>query len=86
MTPEDIESKKPKTFRYGYIAPGDVLYLPVGSIIIEKAVQADNVFVRVQIPLITDDLVDGALFLCSSTAELLGGEVFGNAVFGTVVR
>lgn len=60
----------PLSFRYGYISPGDVVYVPAGAMVMEKAVVADNVTIRVLTPLLSTDLVDFVLFACGTQKTL----------------
>lgn len=43
---EDLDGTKDSTLRRYYLSAGDVLWIPAGSILIEKAVQANSIGLR----------------------------------------
>ena len=73
-----VEQFMPASFRYGYVQPGDILYVPGGSLLIEKAVVNDNIVLRVPSPLISTSMVDSVIFACSTTSAqcLVGFSMF----------
>ena len=66
-----VEENMPLNFRYSCVVPNDVLYVPAGSILLEKSVLADNVFCRVALPLLTSDLIESVLFCNGISVKLL---------------
>lgn len=66
-----VEENMPLNFRYSCVVPNDVLYVPAGSILLEKSVLADNVFCRVSLPLLTAELIDSVLFSNGVTGKTL---------------
>ena len=55
MTPDLYEAQRLKTFRSGYISPGDLVYIPAGTIFCEKAVGGHNLALRCVSVLMTSD-------------------------------
>ena len=47
LTAENVNSGRFSTLAHGYIVPGDVVYIPFGAILCEKAVACSNVSLRV---------------------------------------
>ena len=43
---ETVTQLQPKTLRYAFAVPGDVVYIPFGTLVVEKATKQNNVFVR----------------------------------------
>jgi len=43
---ETVKQLQPKTLRYAFAVPGDVVYVPFGALIVEKATKQNNLFIR----------------------------------------
>ena len=57
-----MQENMPAHFRYVYVMPGDIVYVPGGSMLMEKCVISDNIVLRVPSPLVTQDAVDSIRF------------------------
>lgn len=60
------------TFRYGYITQGDLLWIPSGHIMVEKAVVAHNLILRVPSTLLCLASLPGTLLIGGSYPSTLG--------------
>ena len=67
-----LRENLPVNFRYECIIPGDVLYVPAGSIVMEKSVVANNVMLRVPSPLLSSSTIDSVIFASGITPKSLG--------------
>ena len=57
------------TLHVGVVLPGDVLYVPMGSIVVEKALNADNIALRMSVPTVgTFKLLRAFKMLMTDTA------------------
>ena len=54
-----------KTFSHGFVIPGDIVYLPFGHILTEKATGNNNVSLRVPSMLVHDSGLSGSAELLS---------------------
>lgn len=70
VTFDFLEASETVSFRYGYLVPGDVLFIPAGSILLEKSVVADNIMLRVASPIMSSDVVDSCIFNASIKKSL----------------
>ncbi len=70
VTYEFLENSVLPSFRYVYMIPGDVMYVPPGSILLEKACVGDNILLRVPSTLMSSDVVDSCIFTCSARKNL----------------
>ena len=78
---ELYEKRSPQTLRWGYIIPHDVVWVPFGTIMVEKATgTCNNVTVRVPCPLFEDDQLGMSHFYQSAYPQILGA-VFQKLVF-----
>ena len=69
-----LRENLPVNFRYECIIPGDVLYVPAGSIVMEKSVVANNVILRVPSPLLSSTAIESVIFTSGIAPKSLGIE------------
>ena len=67
MTQNDVEAFSPRTFAQTYVQPGDILYLPPGSLTCEKAVTQHNLLLRACSTLISVDCVQSCLLVAGAS-------------------
>lgn len=60
------------SFRFVYAIPGDIIYLPFGSIVCEKACGANNVSMRTPSMIFTPGSRDAVKFMCAVYPGQLG--------------
>lgn len=60
------------SFRFVYTIPGDIIYLPFGAIVCEKACGANNVSMRVPSMIFTPGSLDAIKFMCAVYPAQLG--------------
>lgn len=65
MSADDIKSA-PTTYRYTYVQQGDVIYLPAGTLMCEKAVGGHSLVLRSYSTLISQKNADGCMFLAGA--------------------
>ena len=66
-----MQENMPAHFRYVYVMPGDIVYIPGGSMLMEKCVSSDNIVLRVASPLVTQDSADSIRFSSAVTPILV---------------
>ena len=66
LTVDELAQRKTETLKCHYLRPGDVLYLPPGALVTEKAVGEHNVVLRAYTPVVADELVNSMVFIAGS--------------------
>lgn len=68
-----LDDRTPSTFKSIYVQSGDIVYLPAGSIVCEKAVGAHNVMLRAYTTVLSDDISDSCMFIAGAChVKILG--------------
>ena len=62
LTAEDLKTA-PSSYKFAYVQPGDVVYIPAGAIVCEKAVGGHSLVLRSYSTLLSVANTDGCMFL-----------------------
>lgn len=76
LTPERLEEIRPASFAHLYVQGGDVLYLPAGCLICEKAVSQHNVILRATSTLVCETNAESCCLVAGACGVKNLGHVF----------
>lgn len=78
-----VNDGKMMSFRFSYIVPGDIVYIPYGSMVCEKAVGMNNVAMRVPSLIMSEYSEMGMQFMSRLYPTQLGAEWVVDSYQGT---
>lgn len=75
LTAEELKTA-PSSYKFAYVQPGDVVYIPAGAIVCEKAVGGHSLVLRAYSTLPSLDNSDGCMFLAGAGKRILRRVLF----------
>ncbi len=68
-----LDDRAPTSLKFIYVQSGDIVYLPAGTIVCEKAVGAHNIMLRAHTTVLSDDTADSCMFIAGACpVKILG--------------
>ncbi len=66
LTAEELKTAPP-SYKFAYVQQGDIVYIPAGSIVCEKAVGGHSLVLRAYSMLLSQANADGCMFLAGAS-------------------